>query len=117
MFGSDVSENITLDMQVSYWLHTPARRCTARQKELVKSAETGSCRETQIARHASLTDCCGCRTHVRDQMQVASPRAPPTIISMWLVIINPISKLALTLAPVAMAVEVRQLAGVDRAAV
>lgn len=51
MFGSDVSENITLDMQVS------------------------------------------------------SPRAPPTIISMWLVIINPISKLALTLAPVAMAVE------------
>lgn len=40
--------------------------------------------------------------------QVASPRAPPTIISMWLVIINPISKLALTLAPVAMAVEVRR---------
>jgi hypothetical protein len=39
--------------------------------------------------------------------QAASPNALPTVLSMWLVIINPISKLALTLAPVAMAVEVR----------
>jgi hypothetical protein len=42
-------------------------------------------------------------------VQDASPNAPPTIISMWLVIVNPISKLALTLAPVAMALEVREV--------
>lgn len=38
-------------------------------------------------------------------MQRVSPRALPTVLSTWLVIVNPISKLALTLAPVAMAVE------------
>jgi hypothetical protein len=42
------------------------------------------------------------------RVQNASPKAPPTIISIWLVIVNPITKLALTLAPVAMALEVRE---------
>lgn len=40
-------------------------------------------------------------------LQEASPAAPPTRLAMWLVIINPLTKLALTLTPVAMAVEVR----------
>jgi phage-related minor tail protein len=52
MFGSDVSENITLDMQDF------------------------------------------------------APNAMPTVVAMWLVIVNPIAKVALTLAPVAMAMEV-----------
>lgn len=52
MYGSDVSENITLDMQNS------------------------------------------------------SPSALPTVMAMWLVIVNPVAKIALTLAPVAMALEV-----------
>eukprot|EP00882_Tetradesmus_deserticola_P028743 GHRQ01032026.1.p2 GENE.GHRQ01032026.1~~GHRQ01032026.1.p2 ORF type:complete len:155 (+),score=67.30 GHRQ01032026.1:603-1067(+) len=51
MFGSDVSENITLDMQD------------------------------------------------------AAPNAMPTVAAMWLVIVNPVAKVALTLAPVAMALE------------
>eukprot|EP00775_Hariotina_reticulata_P005906 gene5906-6147_t len=38
-------------------------------------------------------------------MQQAAPRAVPTVLAMWLVIINPVAKIALTLAPVAMAVE------------
>lgn len=39
-------------------------------------------------------------------MQESSPTAMPTVLAMWLVIVNPVAKIALTLAPVAMAVEV-----------
>jgi hypothetical protein len=40
-------------------------------------------------------------------MQDFAPNAMPTVVAMWLVIVNPIAKVALTLAPVAMAMEVR----------
>jgi hypothetical protein len=40
-------------------------------------------------------------------MQDYAPNAMPTVVAMWLVIVNPIAKVALTLAPVAMAMEVR----------
>jgi hypothetical protein len=42
-------------------------------------------------------------------MQDYAPDAMPTVVAMWLVIVNPIAKVALTLAPVAMAMEVRGL--------
>ena len=42
-------------------------------------------------------------------MQEVAPTAVPTRLGMWLVIINPLTKLALTLTPVAMAFEVREL--------
>jgi hypothetical protein len=35
-------------------------------------------------------------------MQRAAPAAPPSRLALWLVIFTPLSKLALTLAPVAM---------------
>jgi vesicular inhibitory amino acid transporter len=38
-------------------------------------------------------------------MQNSSPSALPTVMAMWLVIVNPVAKIALTLAPVAMALE------------
>ncbi|WIA39259.1 hypothetical protein OEZ86_005381 [Tetradesmus obliquus] len=38
-------------------------------------------------------------------MQDYAPNAMPTVVAMWLVIVNPIAKVALTLAPVAMAME------------
>eukprot|EP00879_Flechtneria_rotunda_P030651 GHRR01033314.1.p1 GENE.GHRR01033314.1~~GHRR01033314.1.p1 ORF type:complete len:491 (+),score=123.32 GHRR01033314.1:299-1771(+) len=44
-------------------------------------------------------------------MQAVAPNAMPTVLGMWLVIINPVSKIALTLAPVAMAVEVSSNTG------
>lgn len=39
-------------------------------------------------------------------MQRAAPHAAPTRVAMWTVIINPLTKVALTLTPVAMALEV-----------
>ncbi|KAF6258591.1 transmembrane amino acid transporter protein-domain-containing protein [Scenedesmus sp. NREL 46B-D3] len=38
-------------------------------------------------------------------MQDYAPNTMPTVVAMWLVIVNPVAKVALTLAPVAMAME------------
>jgi hypothetical protein len=52
----------------------------------------------------------GISENITLDMQQVAPRAVPTVLAMWLVIINPVAKIALTLAPVAMAVEVWQVA-------
>lgn len=124
MFGSDVSENITLDMQVWVFLllcYSCYRRlCTSYEGDspggwhglamlrtaslLMRQLLIVGLQQTAGVYHAHMhTDCMHCCW-----LQDVSPNAPPTVISMWLVIINPITKVALTLAPVAMAVEVRR---------
>lgn len=113
MFGSDVSDNITLDMQVRWGLlgiclsrpvkcdaftHVPCVCDAARPLSSPQEAIEKPSNAHMLAVLPPPPQCC--------VLQIVSPRAPPTILSMWLVIINPISKLALTLAPVAMALEV-----------
>jgi hypothetical protein len=113
MFGSDVSENITLDMQVGSVHGTrPAHTCLTMVGVRRAKGNVWLLAARLHAVHELEPQCAEvnwvvCRTLVAVVLQEASPYSPPTVISMWLVIINPIAKLALTLAPVAMAVEVR----------
>jgi amino acid permease len=46
----------------------------------------------------------GTADNVTLNMQQAAPTALPTVLAMWLVIVSPLTKIGLTLAPVAMAV-------------
>lgn len=52
----------------------------------------------------------GVSENITLDMQEYAPAEMPTVLAMWLVIVNPIAKIALTLAPVAMAMEVRYAA-------
>jgi hypothetical protein len=113
MFGSGVSDNITLDMQVrrAGQLSTVLLLLCGAVLLLVTPAS--------LASHHLLNSVCAappayCSRAIppQQQQQEVSPNALPTVLSTWLVIVNPVSKLALTLAPVAMAIEVRALEGV-----